>query len=86
MASDGFNFDDERAATNNELAGKLQRLQALTSADIDDLVPDVGDRAEIQRVIAAVNAASNHNRKVAILQQNLAAGGSVLANLLGRLT
>jgi hypothetical protein len=86
MSNDGFNFDDERAQTNTELAGKLQRLQALTSADIAELVPDLGDRAEIQRVIDAVNAASNHNRKVAVLQQNLAAGGGALANLIGRLT
>lgn len=84
MSSNDFDFSEAREQTNEELAGQLARLEALTSSDIAALVPDMGDQQEIARIIAAINAASDRNRKMAILQQNLQAGGSVLAGLVGR--
>jgi len=85
MSDDGFNFDQEREDTNLELAGKLQRLQALTAADIKAVLPDPGDQEEIKRLINAINAAANRNQKMALLQQNLAAGGAAIAKLIGSL-
>ena len=86
MSNDNpFNFDDERTQTNTQLATQLQKLQALTAGNVQALFPDMGDRAAIERLIAAVNAAADRNRKIAVLQQNLAAGGALLANLVSRI-
>ena len=66
-----YNLDEEAAATDNELAGLIEKLGVLSDATIAELLPQRSDQEQLSQLIAAINAAADDNRKKAILVERL---------------
>ncbi len=66
-----YDLSGEADATDNELAGAISKLGALSDEQISDLLPEKTDQDELSRLIDAVNKASDENQKKAVLTERL---------------
>jgi hypothetical protein len=66
-----YNLDDEAEATDIELTGDIEKLKPLSDDELVDILPDRADQEELKRLIDAVNAAADKNRKNAVLLERL---------------
>ena len=80
MAENPFDFSDEAAATNAELAGEMSKLGALSDAEIEELLPNRADQDQLNQLIAAVDAATGENDKRAVLVQRLGTASVAVKN------
>jgi hypothetical protein len=76
-----YDFSDEAAATNAELAGEMSKLGALSDARIKELLPNRADQDQLNQLIAAVDAATDENDKHAALVQRLGDASVVVKNV-----
>jgi hypothetical protein len=71
MSNYDFDFSDEAKQTDEELSGDIQKLQGLSEAQIQQLLPNKVDQDKLNEVIQAVNAAASENERKAVLMQQL---------------
>jgi len=80
-----FDFSDEAALTNSELAGELSKHTVLTKTQLEELLPKREDLGKLKELIELVNSAASHNNKLAALQANFQELGGVAIKLLGHI-
>jgi hypothetical protein len=80
--ANGFDFSAEAAMTNEELAGQLATVTALSAAEIERLLPTKADKKALAELIDIVNGAASQNDKVARLRQRFGDLGGVVVKLL----
>lgn len=66
-----FDFSDEAAATDAELAADINRLKPLSDAELAALLPQRADQEQLAALIEAVNAATTKNQKRTVLVERL---------------
>ncbi|HEX9895404.1 MAG TPA: hypothetical protein VGA78_15855 [Gemmatimonadales bacterium] len=80
--SNGFDFSEEAALTNAELAGQLATVTTLSAAEIERLLPTKADKKALAELIDIVNDAASQNDKVAKLRGRFGDLGGVVLKLL----
>lgn len=82
MAEFEFDFSEEAALTNAELAGEMARLSPLTEAEIKKLLPRKVDKQRFAELLKIVNSATSQNNKIAALATNIGDLGGVVVRIL----
>jgi hypothetical protein len=77
-----FDFSEEAALTNDELARELATHSALSAAEIARLLPRKADKERLGQLIEIVNSSAAQNRKIATLRRNFGELGGVVLKLL----
>lgn len=60
-----------RKETNEALSEELAAITPIRADALAKMLPTQGDKEEFARLMAAVNAATTHNEKVAAIRQNI---------------
>ena len=76
-----FDFSDEAKQTDDELSGDIEKLQGLSEAQLQQLLPNRVDQDKLKEIITAVNAAASENEKKAALMQQLQTVSGVVRNV-----
>lgn len=69
--------------TNEELADLLTGVLPITTQEMDKFLPLKGDKEELAELMAIVDMATTHNRKVAKLLKNIDRLADVTVKVLG---
>lgn len=70
--------------TNQQLANSEAKLTTLTWGELKKMLPDPLDQQQLSDLMNIVQAATDHNEKVASLIENIDALGSVVVKVLSR--
>jgi hypothetical protein len=79
-----FDFSEEAALTNQQLAEEIAKLTPLTAEEVNKLLPTKADKQKLQQLITIVGGATSENKKIASLTQNIGELGGVVVRVLGK--
>lgn len=84
--SNPFEADAEQAAqlTDSQLAGTQARLTTFTWDELQKMLPSPMDQKQLTELMNIVQAATDHNVKVASLIANISTLGSVVVKVLSK--
>jgi hypothetical protein len=71
MSDNPYNFEPEANETDKELTDCISKLGALSEAEIQELLPDRVNQDQLNSIIAAVDEATDDNKKRAVLLERL---------------
>jgi hypothetical protein len=86
-SSNPFNSDAEAASrqATETLAGAEGKLQTVTWDGLKKMLPSPTDQQHLTDLMNIVNAATDHNEKVASLTANISTLGSIVVTVLSRM-
>jgi hypothetical protein len=72
---------DAASKTNEELSSQLSRMTRLTEDEVSQLAPTLADKEQLAKLMAIVNSATDHNKKVADIVKHAEDFGKIVLRM-----
>lgn len=79
-----YDFTNEAEETTRELADEINRLGALDEEKLKKLLPERADQEELEKLIDAVNQATNENEKKAVIVERLGIASEIVKDAVAK--
>jgi hypothetical protein len=85
MGTTAYNFGKEAAETSAELSKDIERLKPIPAEELKKLLPNRVDQKQLKKLIKAVHAETDKNRKEAVLAQRLGTVAAAVKDVVSKI-